>query len=214
MPFCFADCLAFETFSVCTSETNNRYANPDLTGSDCCFVIRRLSFCHFFRICAASEPVLLPHRRSARRSDGRKKSVRIFCGTEKVYYLCNPIRGSAYQMVDVAQLVRALDCGSRCRGFESHLPPPPLQKEYDVEKRGLSAIRKASFSLQFGRFGSPGTVAGAIGACSRSRVSTAVIRRTDRRPCGIPTSRDNGSRAPAHGSDGPAARGSALRDSP
>lgn len=26
-------------------------------------------------------------------------------------------------MVDVAQLVRALDCGSRCRGFESHLPP-------------------------------------------------------------------------------------------
>ncbi len=26
--------------------------------------------------------------------------------------------------VDVAQLVRALDCGSRGRGFESHLPPP------------------------------------------------------------------------------------------
>ena len=26
-------------------------------------------------------------------------------------------------MVDVAQSVRALDCGSRCRGFESHLPP-------------------------------------------------------------------------------------------
>ena len=26
-------------------------------------------------------------------------------------------------MVDVAQLVRALDCDSRCRGFESRLPP-------------------------------------------------------------------------------------------
>ena len=26
-------------------------------------------------------------------------------------------------MVDVAQLVRALDCGSRGRGFEPHLPP-------------------------------------------------------------------------------------------
>ena len=27
-------------------------------------------------------------------------------------------------MVDVVQLVRASDCGSECRGFESHLPPP------------------------------------------------------------------------------------------
>ena len=26
-------------------------------------------------------------------------------------------------MVGVAQLVRAPDCGSGCRGFESHLPP-------------------------------------------------------------------------------------------
>ncbi len=26
-------------------------------------------------------------------------------------------------MVDVAQMVRALVCGSRGRGFESHLPP-------------------------------------------------------------------------------------------
>ena len=29
-------------------------------------------------------------------------------------------------MVDVAQSVRALDCGSRCRGFESHLPPKTI----------------------------------------------------------------------------------------
>ncbi len=27
------------------------------------------------------------------------------------------------QMADVAQLVRALVCGTRCREFESHLPP-------------------------------------------------------------------------------------------
>ena len=30
-------------------------------------------------------------------------------------------------MVDVVQLVRASDCGSECRGFESH--PPPLKTE-------------------------------------------------------------------------------------
>ena len=29
-------------------------------------------------------------------------------------------------MVDVVQLVRASDCGSECRGFESH--PPPLKE--------------------------------------------------------------------------------------
>ena len=32
-------------------------------------------------------------------------------------YLCT------LKMVDVAQLVRASDCGSEGRGFESHLPP-------------------------------------------------------------------------------------------
>ena len=30
-------------------------------------------------------------------------------------------------MVDIVQLVRAPDCGSGCRGFESHYPP---QKKY------------------------------------------------------------------------------------
>ncbi len=37
---------------------------------------------------------------------------------KEIFYLC-----STEQMVDVAQLVRALDCGSRGRGFKSHLPP-------------------------------------------------------------------------------------------
>ena len=31
-------------------------------------------------------------------------------------------------MVDVAQQVRALDCGSRSRGFESHLPPKTFNR--------------------------------------------------------------------------------------
>ena len=30
---------------------------------------------------------------------------------------------SKIYMVAVVQLVRASDCGSECRGFESHLPP-------------------------------------------------------------------------------------------
>ena len=35
-------------------------------------------------------------------------------------------------MVDVAQLVRASDCGSEGRGFEPHLPPP-LEKEIEIQ---------------------------------------------------------------------------------
>ncbi len=140
-----------------------------------------------------------------------KKSRRFFCGTEKVYYLCIPIRRSAYQMVDVAQLVRALDCGSRCRGFESHLPPS-LQKEYDVEKRGLSQCDGRPLF----RCDSVGSETSKRPRClgALRTGNPPITRRTDRRPYGIPTSRDNGSHAPAHGSGGPAARGSALRDSP
>jgi hypothetical protein len=44
------------------------------------------------------------------------QSIPVFI-IKKDIYLCKP------KMVDVAQSVRALDCGSRCRGFESHLPP-------------------------------------------------------------------------------------------
>ena len=32
-------------------------------------------------------------------------------------------------MVDIVQLVRASDCGSECRGFESHYPPQRKQAE-------------------------------------------------------------------------------------
>ena len=46
-----------------------------------------------------------------------------FCSKLK-HYLCTAFRRKPY-MVRVVQLVRASDCGSECRGFESH--PAPLQ---------------------------------------------------------------------------------------
>ena len=48
-------------------------------------------------------------------------------------------------MVAVVQLVRASDCGSECRGFESHLPP---NRESNF-KRGLT--------LFYPRFKKPGS---------------------------------------------------------
>ena len=38
------------------------------------------------------------------------------------FFIANKFDFHAH-MVDVVQLVRASDCGSECRGFESHLPP-------------------------------------------------------------------------------------------
>ena len=44
---------------------------------------------------------------------------------EKVYFRIwvSERKIKIIQMVNVAQLVRALDCGSKGRGFESHLSP-------------------------------------------------------------------------------------------
>ena len=42
-------------------------------------------------------------------------------------------------MVDVVQLVRASDCGSECRGFESHLPPQ--------QNRGIFNTKVPLFAL-------------------------------------------------------------------
>ena len=58
-----------------------------------------------------------------------------FGKAKNLYYLCAPIRQKSYQMVDVAQSVRALDCGSRCRGFESHLPPGKPKRTTVVDRR-------------------------------------------------------------------------------
>ncbi len=48
----------------------------------------------------------------------RKNTSGIIAGLKIVLSL-----QSVFSMVDVAQLVRALDCGSRGRGFKSHLAP-------------------------------------------------------------------------------------------
>ena len=51
----------------------------------------------------------------------------MFGRKKKMPYLCAAFLESALEktiyMVAVVQLVRASDCGSECRGFESHLPP-------------------------------------------------------------------------------------------
>ncbi len=48
----------------------------------------------------------------------KSKYIKFLLDFEKFVYLCRP-----KYMVGVVQLVRASDCGSECRGFESHLPP-------------------------------------------------------------------------------------------
>ncbi len=56
-------------------------------------------------------------------------------------------------MVDVVQLVRASDCGSECRGFESHLPPrmiPVNRKiygDFSYYQFSSHAIRRFSLFL-------------------------------------------------------------------
>ena len=46
---------------------------------------------------------------------------KIFCNMDFLHLICSP------KMVDVAQLVRALDCGSRGRRFKSGLPPQTFE---------------------------------------------------------------------------------------
>ena len=46
----------------------------------------------------------------------------ILCIIKNYPYLCIAFK-KCTNMVAVVQLVRASDCGSECRGFESHLPP-------------------------------------------------------------------------------------------
>ena len=49
-----------------------------------------------------------------------EKSSQNVCRFKKNRYLCIAFERDA-NMVAVVQLVRASDCGSECRGFESHL---------------------------------------------------------------------------------------------
>ena len=46
-------------------------------------------------------------------------SGKTFAGSKKKLYLCNAFQKKT-DMVTIVQLVRASDCGSECRGFESH----------------------------------------------------------------------------------------------
>ena len=54
-----------------------------------------------------------------------QKVALIFGYFKKKLQLCTRFRkgSKTNKMVAVVQLVRASDCGSECRGFESHLPP-------------------------------------------------------------------------------------------
>ena len=49
-------------------------------------------------------------------------------------------------MVDVAQLVRAPDCGSGCRGFEPHLPP---EKVFERRPFLLADSRKSAQTILY-----------------------------------------------------------------
>ena len=51
----------------------------------------------------------------------------ILCNIKDYPYLCTAFK-KCTNMVAVVQLVRASDCGSECRGFESHLPPAKKRK--------------------------------------------------------------------------------------
>ena len=53
------------------------------------------------------------------------------------------------KMVAVVQLVRASDCGSECRGFESHLPPG----KRGSSKRTSSFCFVYSYRMMAGIFG-------------------------------------------------------------
>ena len=62
------------------------------------------------------------------------------CAERNFIYLCSPFRGYPLRknnMVVVAQLVRALVCGTRGHGFESHLPPHKLGCSQVVRHRIL-----------------------------------------------------------------------------
>ncbi len=47
-------------------------------------------------------------------------------------------------MADVAQLVRALVCGTRCREFESHLPPHLFYKRVSDEAFFIICFRNGN----------------------------------------------------------------------
>ena len=61
-------------------------------------------------------------RRIKNNADFNKIFRQIFAVSKIIPIFAPRLRNDA-NMVTVVQLVRASDCGSECRGFESHLPP-------------------------------------------------------------------------------------------
>ena len=62
---------------------------------------------------------------------------------EKVYFRIwvSERKIKIIQMVNVAQLVRALDCGSKGRGFESHLSPHLLKGCSFIDEQPFFCLR-------------------------------------------------------------------------
>ncbi len=62
----------------------------------------------------------------------------------------HPVYGKNQYMVDIAQLVRAPDCGSGGRGFESHYPPHEIPLFCLLTKEGyFNSIRLAASFIGF-----------------------------------------------------------------
>ena len=81
-----------------------------------------------------------------------KDFYRFFITLILTFYLFNCINRFVTMMADVAQLVRALVCGTRCREFES-LHPPHIEKSSSQDglfllpfyEKFLATIKKATY---------------------------------------------------------------------
>ncbi len=77
-----------------------------------------------------------------------EKSSRNVCRFKKNRYLCIAFERDA-NMVDVVQLVRASDCGSECRRFESGLPP--RLSEQRPEEKGRATAPQSEVDFRTGK---------------------------------------------------------------
>ena len=98
------------------------------------------------------------------------------CFVPKCCYLCTALTEKRY-MVPVVQLVRASDCGSECRGFESHRAPQKKKEDirplFSLGASGGTPV--PSFSL-LTQPRSLSSLSGPPGPHSRSKHSLAPIR--------------------------------------
>ena len=72
--------------------------------------------------------------------------MRNICRIKKYTYLCTVLKKQRLlktNMVNVAQLVRALDCGSKGRGFESHLSPRRRRGSFKINMVNVAQLVRA-----------------------------------------------------------------------